>query len=107
MRPKGTSSELERRRKRAVELVRQGESPTVVARILGVLRTSLYRWLRLAQRPNGLDGKPAPGPTPALSDAQLAQLDALLLEGAKAHGWPNELWTASRVARLIGERFGV
>jgi transposase len=107
MRPKGTPTELERRRKRAVELVEQGESPTVVARILGVRRSSLYRWLHLARQPHGLDRKPAPGPTPALSDEQLAQLEALLLQGAKAHGWPNQLWTAARVARLIERRFGV
>ena len=107
MRPKGTPAELERRRKRAVELVNQGESPSVVARILGVRRTSIHRWLHLAQQPHGLDSKPAKGPTPALSDEQLAQLEPLLLEGAKAHGWPNELWTAARVTRLIDKRFGV
>ncbi len=107
MRPKGTPTELERRRKRAVELVEQGESPTVVARILGVRRSSLYRWLHLAQQPHGLDPKPAPGPAPALSDEQLTQLEHLLLKGAKAHGWPNDLWTAARVARLIDKRFGV
>jgi hypothetical protein len=29
------------------------------------------------------------------------------LQGAKKHGWPNQLWTASRVARLIQQRFGI
>ena len=33
----------------------KGESPTVIARILGVCRTSLYRWKRMAQAaPEGL-----------------------------------------------------
>ena len=31
----------------------------------------------------------------------------LLLKGAKAHGWRTELWTASRVAKLIEHHFGV
>jgi len=31
----------------------------------------------------------------------------LLTEGAKAHGWHNELWTAARVARLIEREFGL
>ena len=44
MRPKGNAEELERRRRRAVQLMREGESPTLIARILGVSRQSLYRW---------------------------------------------------------------
>lgn len=107
MRPKGTAAELERRRRRAVESVDQGESPTRVARILGVTPTSLHRWRRMARQPHGLDAKPAPGPSPRLTDKQLRRLEKLLLQGAKAHGWPNQLWTADRVARLIRQRFGV
>jgi transposase len=107
MRPKGTAAELERRRRRAVDLVEQGESPTVVARILGVRVSSVHRWRRLAKRPHGLQAKPNPGPTPGLSDYHLRRLEQLLLQGAKKHGWPNQLWTADRVARLIQERFGI
>src|SRR5215471_15494591 len=106
MRPKGTSAELERRRRRAVELVEQGESPTVVARILGVRPASLHRWRRMAQKPHGLDAKPIPGRPRQLSDYHLRKLERLLRQGAKKHGWPNDLWTASRVARLLRERFG-
>jgi transposase len=107
MRPKGPAAELERRRRRAVDLVNQGESPTLVARILGVRPTTIHRWRRLARQPHGLDAKPLPGPTPRLSDRQLGRLEQLLLRGAKSHGWHNELWTADRVARLIREHFGV
>jgi transposase len=107
MRPKGTSAELERRRRRAVELVEQGESPTTVARILGVRTPSIHRWRRMAQKPHGLDARPIPGPTPRLSTYHLRKLERLLRQGAKKHGWPNELWTADRVARLIQQRFGV
>jgi transposase len=107
MRPKGAPEELERRRRRAVELVEQGESPTQVARILGVRVSSVHRWRRLARRPHGLDARPAPGPTPGLSDYHLQKLERLLAQGAKRHGWPNELWTAARVARLIRVRFGL
>jgi transposase len=107
MRPQGTSAELERRRRRAVELVEQGESPTVVARILGVRPASLHRWRRMAQKPHGLDAKPIPGRPRQLSDYHLGKLERLLRQGAKKHGWPNDLWTADRVARLLRERFGV
>ena len=107
MRPKGTAVELERRRRRAVELLEQGEAPAVVARILGVRPTSLHRWRRLARQADGLAAKPPCGAKRRLSDAQLAELEQLLLKGAPAHGFPNELWTAARVARLIQRHFGV
>ena len=63
------------------------------------------RRLRLARTEAGLDAKPLKGPTPGLSDEQLVQLEQLLLQGAKHHGWPNQLWTAARVARLIEQEF--
>src|SRR5258708_32360018 len=107
MRPKGTSAELERRRRRAVELVEGGEPPSVVARILDVHATSIHSWRRLARSGQGLQAKPLTGRAPLLSDDQLVQLEALLLKGAKAHGWTNELWTADRAAGLIKKHFGV
>jgi transposase len=106
-RPIGTAEELERRRRRAVDLVRQGESRATVARVLGVHPKSLARWLRQARQPGGLDSKPQTGHSPGLSDEQLARLAALLRQGAKHHGWHNELWTAPRVARLIKLHFGI
>src|SRR5262249_40800613 len=69
-RPIGTPAELERRRRHAVELMERGESPTTIARILGVARPSLYRWRQTARsRPDGLAAKPHPGPAPRLRDA--------------------------------------
>src|SRR3982750_819394 len=106
MRPIGTAPELQRRRTRAVELMNQGESPTVIARILGVRRTSLYRGKRKAQAPpHRLAARPHPGPRPRLPAEQLKQLETLLRQGATAHGWPNALWTAQRVAQMIQRRF--
>jgi|ERR1700722_1312555 len=105
--PSPKALELERRRRHAVRLLQQGESPTEVARILGVHRVTLYHWLRQDQQPGGLAAKPRLGQEPRLTDAQLLQLEQLLLQGAKAHGWPNELWTCRRIAELIRHRFGV
>src|SRR5437016_10543318 len=106
MRPKGTAAELERRRRRAVELLEQGESPVVVARILGVRPSSLHRWRRMADQTQGLTAKPVPGAKRRLTDPQLSELEQLLLKGATAHGFPNELWTAARVAQVIHRHFG-
>jgi transposase len=107
MRPKGTPKELERRRMRAVHLLEQGESPTVVARILGVTAPSLHRWRRLARQGEGLRAQPVQGRPRLLSDQQLQHLEHLLHQGPVAHGWPNHLWTAARVAVLIQRHFGV
>jgi transposase len=86
----------------------QGESPTTIARILGVARPSLYRWRTAARsRPDGLAARPHRGPVPRLSDAQLQHLEDLLLDGATAHGWSNDLWTAQRVAEVIRRHFGI
>jgi len=104
-RPIGNAAELERRRRRAVALLEEGESPTTIARILGVHVTSVHRWRRL-HHAGMLAAKAHTGPRAGLTDAQLHQLRALLLQGARHHGWPNELWTAARVARLIEHHFG-
>lgn len=108
MRPRGTAAELERRRRQAVERYAAGDSPTTIARILGVDRGSVHRWARLAAAaPDGLAAKPQHGPTPLLSDEQLRQLETLLLQGAHQHGWPNQLWTAARVATLVQRHFHI
>jgi transposase len=108
MRPIGTAEELQRRRLRAVELVNQGESPEDVARFLGCGRSSVYTWLKLArQDPGKLAAKPHPGRTPRLGEPERKRLEGPPRQGAKAHGWRTELWTAARVADLIERHFKV
>ena len=107
MRSKGTAAELERRRRRAVQLLEQGEAPAVVARILGVTRSSLHRWRRMARQDAGLAAKPVRGAKRRLTDSQLRELEGLLDQGAPAHGFPNELWTSARVAQMIRRYFDV
>jgi transposase len=106
-RPFGTAAELERRRCRAVQAVTRGESPEVVARTYGIHRASVYRWLAMARQADGLAAKPHPGPAPRLSPQQHRRLEELLLQGAKAHGWLNELWTCTRIRILIQRHFGI
>lgn len=109
MRPRGSPSELEQRRLRAIELLRQGRQPVEVARIVGVDRRSVRRW-KAAYKTEGEAGvkaRPAPGPRSKLTDEQKEQLEDLLLKGAEAAGYPTDLWTCPRVTELIQERFGV
>jgi transposase len=79
-----------------------------VAEILGCSQGSVSRWLRLASEDNdGLTGKPHPGRPRHLTEEQQHELRELLLQGATAHGWQNELWTCPRVKALIERRFGI
>lgn len=98
---------MERRRHRAVQLVEAGESPRLVARILGVDPSSIHRWRRQARQAGHLSRRPVPGRPRRLSDEQLQRLETLLKQGATQHGWANALWTAKRVAVLIRRHFGV
>jgi transposase len=108
MRPLGTAEELQRRRIHAVELMSSGQSHTKIAEILGVDRGSLYRWRRMAfSQPDGLNAVAHPGAPCHLTEDQFHDLEFLLGQGAKAHGWHNELWTSKRVAILIQKYFDV
>jgi len=107
-RPIGSQKELERRRQRGVQLVWEGERPSVVARILGVDRSSLFRWCQRAKGGLGaLAALPHPHRPPRLSPTQERELEELLIAGAGAHGWQNELWTTARVAEVIYRHFGI
>ena len=57
--------------------------------------------------PEGLAARPHPGPEPLLTAEQLRELETIHRRGATAHGWPDALWTARRVAEMIRRHFGV
>jgi transposase len=109
VRPKGTPQELESRRLRAVQMLRQGIEPHVVAERLGVDRRSVRRWNRSYRRRGreGLKARPAAGRPPKLSPRQRGTLARWILKGAEAFGFPTALWTCRRVVQVIRERFGV
>jgi transposase len=109
MRPHGSPERLERRRVRAMRLFEQGHPPVEIAKKLGVDRRSVRRWkaLYLKKGTGALKAKKAPGRPPKLDARQKKQLERALLKGAKAAGFPSELWTCPRVAKLIRLRFGV
>jgi transposase len=91
-----------------LQLLKGGERPSVVARILGVDRSSLYRWRqRAAEGAGALAAQPHPHRPPQLRTAQWQHLERLLAQGPQAHGWINALWTTDRVAQLIEHHFGI
>lgn len=109
MRPEGSAAELERRRRRAVELLRQGKGVREVARMVGASPGSVTVWRQAVEREGNaaLTAKPHPGRPPDLGAVQVGQLLSLLRQGATAHGYVNRQWTLKRIAKLIRDRFGV
>jgi transposase len=109
MRSKGTASELEAIRRRAVARVVAGQTQAAVAKALGIHPATLVKWMarHRADGDSGLAAKPTPGRSRFLTDAQEAQVRSWLAQKPTDHGFRTDLWTAARVAHLIDRRFGV
>ena len=69
MRPHGSSTELEARRRLAVRRVAEGWKQKDVAAFLGVSLKAVGNWVAAYREhgDDGLKGKPHPGPAPKLS----------------------------------------
>ena len=98
-RPKGDSAKqvrarrdfeaLRQRRMQAAEMFRQGKRQVDVAERLGVSQPTASRWHRLWLTGGraALAGAGRAGRRSKLSDEQLAQVEAALVKGPKAHGF--------------------
>jgi transposase len=100
---------LEARRLRAAELFAAGVHQAEVARQLEVSAQAVSVWHARWKEggTEGLHSRGPSGPAPRLSDAQLAQVEQALLDGATAHGFVGELWTLDRAATVIERLTGV
>ena len=109
MRPNGSASELERRRRRAIELLDRGLTPSEVADRVGADPGSVRRWRQSYRRKGarGLESKPHPGRPSRLTPRQKRGLERRLLKGARANGFDSDLWTCPRIAEVIEHRYGV
>jgi len=109
MRPNGSPAQLEKRRRRAIGLLKQGLSPLEVAAKIGCSVSSVYLWQERLQHEGeeGLKAKPVPGRPPKLSPGQQRKLTGLLLRGALRCGYSTELWTQRRVGKVIEREFGI
>ena len=109
MRSNGTAEELEARRRLAVRRVGDGWSQKDVAAFLGVHPVTVGKWVARHRDKGdaGLAAKPTPGRPRFLTPEQEATALGWLADPPTKHGFRTDLWTARRVAHLIGERFGV
>ncbi len=109
MRPYGNQKNLEKRRRKAIELLEDGLTVPQVAKRLGTSTVSVYRW-RKAYSEGGeetLSAKPVPGRPAKLDQVEFERLWEILLDGAMNYGYPNDLWTLKRIASVIRREFGV
>ena len=100
-------------RNRAVQAVLDGMTQAEAARVFGVHRNAVNRWIRryreggwagLAEQRRGR----RPGEQPALSERQQQELIALVREGTPDRlGLAGFLWTRDAVAELLAQRYGV
>ena len=109
MRPKGSAAELEQRRRHAIAMLKQGVTPTTVAKALRTSLVSVGRWRQAAEAdgPKALAAKPVPGRPPKLSLAKRQRIVGLLRKGPTHYGYATELWTLARVAEVIENHFDV
>jgi transposase len=109
MRPKGSAKELEVRRQIAANMLEQGMGIREVARLVKASPSSVFKWKqRLAENGReGLKPKPGNGRKAVIKAEQKEQLEEILLKGARAAGYPTELWTLNRITAVIKKEFGI
>ena len=99
--------EMELRRRKGMRMLARGLLQAEVARELAVSRQTISSWAKkLAEDAQAWRRKPLGRPH-GLGDAQKKALSKALLAGAVASGFPNELWTLARVAKLIKREYAV
>src|SRR6266511_2678862 len=74
-------------------------------RKMAYARPHATTWLYEMEGSKGLRSQTAQGRPCKLSVAELQALEDILLAGAVAFGFPNELWTLARIATVIRRTF--
>ena len=100
---------MEERRRKAAKLFGRGVSQADVARELDVSRQSVSRWHADFRRGGSaaLRGAGRAGRKPKLAPSDLKRLERALLRGARAAGYPTDLWTLPRITEVIEILTGV
>jgi transposase len=101
---------LEAMRQRAVRGVQDGESPELVARVMGIDRSTIYGWLAKYRRGGwgALKAKPLFGRPAKLDGRKLKWIyDTVTQKNPLQLKFAFALWTREMVAKLIKDKFNI
>ena len=97
-------------RKRGVASVQDGQSPEIVAQVLGINRVTIYGWLSRYRHGGwgALDAKKRGGRTPKLDGLALQWIYQTVTDKNPLQlKFTFALWTAKMIGQLIYQRFGI
>lgn len=105
-----TCTNLTELRRRGIQSVQNGESPEVVARVLGISRQTIYSWLSLYR--NGgwgaLDAKKRGGRKHKVNAKVMKWVyDTVTRKNPLQMKFPFALWTSGMIALLIKDHFNI
>jgi transposase len=102
-------SAREERRRIAFRMFQRRVPKATIARQLGVSYVTVWRWETrwTAEGPDAWREHEHPGSEKRITPKQQKALLALLKRGARAYGYPTDLWTLKRVAEVIRKEYGV
>lgn len=108
-RPRRNFKALKMRRVKAGRLFASGATQADVARAIKASPVSVHRWYHLWKKGGikNLHGEGRAGRKPRLSAKQIKEIDRLLRQGPRHHGFNTELWTLPRMAVVIKKKTGV
>ena len=102
-------SELTELRKRGVSAVQDGQPATLVAKVFGVQKSTLFGWLARYRRGGwgALDARKRGGRPPKLSAKMLQWIYDTVMKDPRQMKFPFALWTSIMVAELIWHQFHI
>lgn len=108
MRPQGTPEQLEKRRQKAIKLLKEHKLTyrEVAVRVHSSL-SSVVRWQHSYHTKGRKGLKPIAHPAPRLSPEHRRRLKIILRKGACAAGFPTDNWTLKRISQVVQRRFHV
>jgi transposase len=102
-------NELTELRKRGVSAVQDGQPATLVAKVLGVHKSTLFGWLARYRQGgwHALDARKRGGRPPKLTPKMMEWVYDTVLKDPRQLKFPFALWTSVMVAELIWRQFHI
>ena len=104
-----THGELTELRKRGVSAVQDGQPAILVAKVLGVGKSTLFGWLARYRRGGwgALDARRRGGRPPKITAQMLGWVYSTVIKDPRQMKFPFALWTSLMVAELIWRQFHI